>query len=132
MSIASTEHSTGKTQEVTVSWNVCHRLVLSCALTRGGQSMRLLTLIAALAISSSAAIAQTPAVKSPSANNPAAPVPGANSFTEGQAKSKIEASGFTNVSALKKDENGVWTGSATKGGKKVNVKLDFQGNVVTQ
>jgi putative membrane protein len=94
--------------------------------------MRLLTLITALAISSSAAIAQTPAVKSPSANNPAAPVPGANSFTEGQAKSKIEASGFTNVSALKKDENGIWTGSATKGGKKVNVKLDFQGNVVTQ
>ena len=94
--------------------------------------MRLLTLIAALAISSTAAIAQTPAVKSPSANNPAAPVPGANSFTEGQAKSKIEASGFTNVSALKKDDNGVWTGSATKGGQKVNVKLDFQGNVVTQ
>ena len=35
--------------------------------------MRLLTLMAALAISTSAAVAQTPAVKSPSANNPAAP-----------------------------------------------------------
>lgn len=93
--------------------------------------MRLLTLLAALAISTSA-VAQTPAVKSPNANNPAAPVPGANSFTEGQAKSKIEASGYTNVSSLKKDDNGVWTGSATKGGSKVNVKLDFQGNVVTQ
>ena len=93
--------------------------------------MRLLTLIAALAVSTSA-FAQTPAVKSPSANNPAAPVPGANSFTEGQAKSKIEANGFTDVSGLKKDDNGVWIGSATKGGQKVNVKLDFQGNVVTQ
>jgi putative membrane protein len=94
--------------------------------------MRLLTLLAALAISSSAAIAQTPAVKSPSANNPAAPVPGANSFTERQAKSKIESQGYTNVSGLKKDDNGIWTGSASKGGNKVNVRLDFQGNVTTK
>ena len=93
--------------------------------------MRLLTLIAALAVSTGA-FAQTPAVKSPNTNNPAAPVAGANSFTEGQAKSKIEASGYTNVSDLKKDDNGVWTGTATKGSQKVNVKLDFQGNVVTQ
>ena len=34
--------------------------------------------------------------------------------------------------SLKKDDNGIWTGTATKGGQKVNVKLDFQGNVVTQ
>ena len=94
--------------------------------------MRLMTLFAALVISTGAAVAQTPAVKSPSANNPAAPVPGANSFTEGQAKSRIEASGYTAVSGLKKDDNGIWTGSATKGGQKVNVKVDFQGNVVTQ
>ena len=91
--------------------------------------MRLLTLMAALAISASAAVAQTPAVKSPSANNPAAPVPGANSFTEGQAKSRIEGAGYTDVTALKKDDNGVWTGSAKKGGQTVSVKVDFQGNV---
>jgi len=91
--------------------------------------MRILTLLAAVAISTSAAVAQTPAVKSPSTTNPAAPVPGANSFTEGQAKSKIESAGYTGVTGLKKDDNGVWTGSATKGGKTVNVKLDFQGNV---
>ncbi len=91
--------------------------------------MRLMMLFAALAISTSTAIAQTPAVKSPSTTNPAAPVPGANSFTEGQAKSKIEAGGYTEVSGLKKDDNGVWTGSAMKGGKKVPVKVDFQGNV---
>jgi putative membrane protein len=91
--------------------------------------MRLMTLLAALAISTSAAVAQTPAVKSPSATNPAAPVPGANSFTEGQAKSKIEAAGYNEVSGLKKDDNGVWTGTASQGGKKVTVKVDFQGNV---
>jgi putative membrane protein len=94
--------------------------------------MRFLTLLATLVVSTTVAVAQTPAVKSPSTTNPAAPVPGANSFTEGQAKSKIESSGFTQVSGLKKDDNGFWTGSAMKGGKKVNVKLDFQGNVVTQ
>ena len=69
----------------------------------------------------------------PDANTAATDVaPASNSFTEGQAKSKIEANGYTNVSDLKKDDNGVWTGTATKGSQKVNVKLDFQGNVVTQ
>ena len=91
--------------------------------------MRLMTLMAVLAISASAAVAQTPAVKSPSTTNPAAPVPGANSFTEAQAKARIESNGYTQVSGLKKDSNGVWTGSAMKGGQKVNVKVDFQGNV---
>ncbi len=94
--------------------------------------MRLLTLVAALAISTTTALAQTPAVKSPSANNPAAPVAGANSFTEGQAKSRIESNGYTSVSDLKKDDSGIWTGTATKDGQKVNVRLDFQGNVVTR
>ena len=91
--------------------------------------MRLLTLMAALAISTTAALAQTPAVKSPSANNPAAPVPGANSFTESQAKSRIEGAGYTDVGTLKKDANGIWTGPARKGGQTVTVKVDFQGNV---
>ena len=90
--------------------------------------MRLLTLVAALAVSTSA-FAQTPAVKSPNANNPAAPVAGANSFTEGQAKSKIEDAGYSNVTSLKKDDNGVWRGKASKGGASSNVSLDFQGNV---
>ena len=91
--------------------------------------MRLLTLMAALAISTTAAVAQPPAVKSPSTNNPAAPVPGANSFTEGQAKARIESRGYANVSDLSKDTNGFWRGTAMKDGKPVNVTLDYQGNV---
>ena len=58
-----------------------------------------------------------------------APLPGANSFTEGQAKSRLEANGYSNVSALKKDENGVWKGSATHSGAKVNVSVDYRGNI---
>jgi len=73
--------------------------------------------------------ANTPAVNTP---NPGAPVAGANSFTEGQAKSRIEARGFTNVAGLTKDSDGVWRGTATQGGKSVKVSVDFQGNVVSQ
>src|SRR3954464_14539076 len=75
--------------------------------------------------------ANTPAVNTPnSPPNPGAPAAGANSFTEGQAKSRIEARGFTNVSGLMKDSAGVWRGTAIQSGKPVKVSLDFQGNVV--
>lgn len=77
--------------------------------------------------------ANTPAVNSPnSPPNPNAPVAGANSFTEGQAKSRIEDKGFKNVSGLAKDKDGVWRGKADQNGKSVNVSIDFQGNVVAR
>jgi hypothetical protein len=62
----------------------------------------------------------------------AAPVPGANSFTEGQARSRIEEAGFTGVTELRKDDEGIWRGRATRGGQQVGVALDYQGNVSTQ
>jgi hypothetical protein len=72
----------------------------------------------------------TPAVNTPnSPSNPQAPVAGANSFTESQAKSRLETNGFSNVSALQKDANGVWRGKAQKGGRTLDVSVDFQGNV---
>ena len=77
--------------------------------------------------------AKTPAVNSPnSPQNPGAPVAGANSFTESQAKSRIEQKGFKNVRGLKKDDAGVWRGKADQNGKIVSVSVDFQGNVVAQ
>ena len=69
------------------------------------------------------------AVNSPGQNNSNAPVAGRNSFTEGQAKSKIEGAGYTNVSELKKDDDGVWRGKANKSGSATAVSVDFQGNV---
>ena len=75
----------------------------------------------------------TPAVNAPnSPPNPGAPIAGANSFTEGQAKSRIESNGFSNVTELWKDDQGVWRGKATKDGRAVAVSLDFQGNVTSQ
>jgi hypothetical protein len=59
-----------------------------------------------------------------------APLSGSTSFTEGQAKDRAMAAGFTSVSALKKDQNGVWRGAASQGTKGVNVAIDFKGNVV--
>ena len=74
--------------------------------------------------------ANTPAVNTPnSPPNPGAPAAGANSFTENQAKSRIETNGFANVSGLAKDSQGVWRGKAVKGGQSVDVSVDFQGNV---
>ena len=65
------------------------------------------------------------AINTEGANTSSAPVAGANSFTEGQAKSRIEASGYSNVTDLKKDDNGVWRGKGMKDGKSVTVSVDF-------
>jgi hypothetical protein len=89
----------------------------------------------------SSAMAQSPpandgpnnkAVNGMNGNNPGAPVAGANSFTEGQAKSRIESKGYSDVMSLKKDDKGVWRGTAVRDGKPVQVGLDFEGNVVAQ
>ncbi|MDX8451169.1 DUF4142 domain-containing protein [Mesorhizobium sp. VK9D] len=52
-----------------------------------------------------------PAATSTDQSNASAPVPGANSFTEAQAKSRIQDAGFANVSALTKDDQGIWRGT---------------------
>lgn len=102
----------------------------------------LLILAATAAMIASAANAQqqpanpnanTPAVVTPnSPPTPGAPAAGANSFTEGQAKSRIESNGFSNISGLTKDNAGVWRGKASKAGQSVDVSVDYQGNVTPQ
>lgn len=62
----------------------------------------------------------------------AAPVPGANSFTESQAKERVTQAGLTDVGALAKDDAGVWRGKAKRGGADVDVAVDFKGNVVVK
>ncbi len=69
------------------------------------------------------------AVNTTETPQPAAPVKGANSFTEGQAAERIKEKGFTDVTGLVKDSDGIWRGKAKKGDKEVDVSLDFQGNV---
>jgi hypothetical protein len=62
-------------------------------------------------------------------NNPAGPLPGANSFMEPQARKLIESKGFSDVSALVNDSQGVWRGTAKNGSGKVRVTVDYKGNV---
>jgi hypothetical protein len=60
-----------------------------------------------------------------------APLKGANSFTEGQAKDRAVAHGFKEISDLKKDDDGIWRGRASENGKPVEIAVDYKGNVVT-
>jgi hypothetical protein len=66
------------------------------------------------------------------ATDAGAPLKGANSFTEGQARDRAAAAGFTEISEMKKDDNGIWRGSASREGKSVNIAVDYKGNVVAQ
>jgi sporulation protein YlmC with PRC-barrel domain len=68
----------------------------------------------------------------PGAQSNKALVPGANSFTEEQARARIEERGLSDVRDLRKDENSIWRGAATRNGVRVSVALDYQGNVVAQ
>ncbi len=90
-----------------------------CALTTAGAMVQ---------TSTAQTTVPAPAPKAPAETS--APQPGANSFTEAQAKSRLEANGYTAVSELKKDDKGIWRGKATHAGQSVNVSLDYQGNIV--
>lgn len=68
------------------------------------------------------------AVTTTTANAPQ-PAKGANSFTDGEARRRIESNGYTEVTGLQKDHDGIWHGTAKKGGNSVKVWLDYKGNV---
>jgi hypothetical protein len=69
----------------------------------------------------------------PKKTNSQVALPGANSLDEDQAKLRIEAKGYSNVSGLQKDNHGIWRGKATmKDGRSVAVILDLQGNIYSE
>lgn len=57
---------------------------------------------------------------------------GANSFTEAQARGAIENAGYSNVGSLTQNEQGIWSGKATKNGAEVAVSVDYKGAVSPQ
>ncbi len=57
--------------------------------------------------------------------------PGANSFTESQARNRLIKEGYSQVSALSKDNNGIWRGSALKDGSPVHVSVDYRGHIAS-
>ena len=95
---------------------------------------RTMVTLAALLAATGIAYAQT----STTPSSPSTPSsPGATTTTPGGAgaisqtsvKSKIEASGYSNVTNLKQDSTGHWTAQATKGGKQIAVMVDEKGAV---
>ena len=71
------------------------------------------------------------AVTTTSANAPQ-PARGSSSFTQNQARRRLERNGYQGVSALTKDSGGVWRGTATRDGQPVQVWLDYKGNTGQQ
>ena len=60
-------------------------------------------------------------------------LPGADSLNADEAKSRIAAKGYLDISGLKKDDRGIWRGKATmKDGKSVAVILDREGNIYSE
>jgi transcription elongation factor len=57
---------------------------------------------------------------------------GANSFTEGQARTRLEGAGLSNVTNLQKDDQGIWRGQAMHQGRNVTVGFDYKGNIGVQ
>jgi hypothetical protein len=53
----------------------------------------------------------------------------ATGLTEGEAKSRLEARGYSNVGGLHKDAFGIWHGTATRNGKTFKLSLDVKGNI---
>jgi putative membrane protein len=69
------------------------------------------------------------AINTAGSNSPL-PASGANSFTRSQAISRIADHGYKDVNLQpKKDQNGIWHGTADRNGQPVNVWLDYKGNV---
>ncbi len=54
---------------------------------------------------------------------------GRNSFTRGQARKRLEGAGFSKVSDLKKDSQGIWRGKGMRDGQPVTVGFDYKGNI---
>ena len=72
-----------------------------------------------------------PAVATTAANAPQ-PAHGHNSFTQREAMRRMGRNGYTQVTELKKDTDGVWRGKGMKDGGSVGVWLDYKGNVGQQ
>jgi len=107
-------------------------LLSATALTAAAQTTAPATTAPSTTAPATSTDGNTPAVATPETKNPTAPVEGANSFTEEQAKTRIEEAGYSDVKDLKKDDKGIWMAAAMKDGKPVMIAMDYQGNVVAK
>jgi len=60
-------------------------------------------------------------------------LPGAASLNENEARARIEAKGYLNISGLVQDRRGIWRGEATMNdGRSVDVVVDLEGNIYSE
>ncbi len=79
---------------------------------------------------SSAESPMNPAVDTEETTEQAALTPGANSFTETQAREAIEKQGYTISGPLTQGEDGIWQAQAARaGGAAATVSVDYKGVV---
>jgi len=72
-----------------------------------------------------------PVVKDQAPHRIGAPARGANSFTYDQARGRFAKAGYTRLSKLTKTD-GLWRGTGVRHGKRVNVMLDYKGNITAR
>lgn len=75
---------------------------------------------------------RNPAVDTADTSQKGTLTPGANSFTEAQARQAIEKQGYTGIGPLTQNENGIWSASATREGAAATVSVDYKGVVTAQ
>lgn len=68
----------------------------------------------------------------PASASKASPSASLSYLTQDQAKAKIEAEGYSKVSGLRRDTEGIWRGKAEKDGLILNVTLDREGTVTAR
>ena len=73
-----------------------------------------------------------PVTKSPDKMTQVPLARGKNSFTIKQAASRLRKAGYTHVSNLAQDQDGLWQARAMHHGKWVNAAVDYKGNVAAR
>lgn len=74
-----------------------------------------------------------PAIDTQDTSEKAALTPGANSFTEAQARAAIEKQGYAVSGALSQDDQGIWKAQAARSGEAATtVSVDYKGVVTPQ
>jgi hypothetical protein len=101
-------------------------------------------LVAGVAMALPASAQNAPTGPAPTMSTPASPtqpqssaptttgtgaVAGANSFTETQARRRLEQNGYSQVSSLVKGKDGIWRGTAMKNGASGQVSVDYKGDI---